>query len=122
MDFEGEVTVRHVRYANETTGWAVLDAAAADGTPLALVGPLVHLEAGERATIRGEWVDDARFGRQVKVASAEPLAPRDTETLVGYLRRVRHVGAKRALDLVHRYGQASVLDAIDENPLRAFAQ
>jgi hypothetical protein len=34
--FDGAVTVRHVRFANQETGWAVLDAAAGDGTPIAL--------------------------------------------------------------------------------------
>ena len=52
-DFEAEVTVRFVRYANESTGWAVLDAAAADGSPVALVGPLVHLEERERVRVVG---------------------------------------------------------------------
>ena len=73
--FDGEVTVRYVRYANEATGWAVLDAAVADGTPVALVGPLVHLEERERARVTGTWVDDSRYGRQVKVTEARPLPP-----------------------------------------------
>jgi hypothetical protein len=54
VTFDGEVTVRSVRYANEATGWAVLEAAARDGSPVALVGPLVHLEPGERAHVIGE--------------------------------------------------------------------
>ncbi|MGA9859009.1 MAG: AAA family ATPase [Solirubrobacteraceae bacterium] len=121
MRFDDEVTVRQVRYANEQTGWAVLDAAGADGTPVALVGPLVHLEAGERARVRGEWVTDSRYGPQVKVAEAQPLAPSDPETLTVYLRRVRHIGARRAADLVSRYGAGSVLDVIDSDPPAAFA-
>jgi hypothetical protein len=75
MSFDAPVTVRHVRFANEQTGWAVLDAAEADGTPIALVGPLVHLEEGERAQIIGEWVTDSRYGRQLRVSEARPLAP-----------------------------------------------
>lgn len=75
--FEGEVTVRFVRYTNPVSGWAVLDAAAADGAPVALVGPLVHLEERERARISGTWVTDSRYGRQVKVTEARPLPPDD---------------------------------------------
>src|ERR1700722_20848193 len=97
--FVGEVTVRFVRYANDDSGWAVLDAAAADGSPVALVGPLVHLEERERVRIIGTWVDDSRYGRQVKVSEAVPLPPDDPQALVGYLRRVKHVGSKRAADL-----------------------
>jgi exodeoxyribonuclease V alpha subunit len=120
--FIGEVTVRFVRYANEASGWAVLDAATADGTPVALVGPLVHLEERERARVVGAWVNDSRYGRQVKVSEATPLPPDDPVVLIGYLRRVKHVGAKRAADLVTRYGAADVLDAIDRDPGAAFAE
>jgi exodeoxyribonuclease V alpha subunit len=122
VTFDDEVTVRHVRYANEQTGWAVLDAAAADGAPVALVGPLVHLEQGERARIVGAWVNDSRYGPQVKVSEALPLPPQDLETLTGYLRRVKHVGAKRATDLVRRFGAEQVLDVIDRDPAASFSQ
>jgi exodeoxyribonuclease V alpha subunit len=119
--FDGEVVVRRTRYASDATGWAVVDAADEDGDPVVLVGPLIHLEERERAHVIGTWVDDSRYGLQVKVDEARPLAPTDTETLVAYLRRVKHVGAKRALRLVDRYGSANVLDAIDRDPAAAFA-
>ncbi len=120
--FDQPVTIRHVRFANEQTGWAVLDGAAADGTPIALVGPLVHLEEGERARIVGEWVSDSRYGRQVKVSQARPLAPDDPETVAGYLRRVKHVGARRAAALVERFGAAEVLDRVDADPVTTFGE
>jgi exodeoxyribonuclease V alpha subunit len=122
MSFDAPVTVRHVRFANEQTGWAVLDAAAADGTPVSLVGPLVHLEEGERARILGEWVTDSRYGRQVRVSEAQPLAPDDPATLAVYLRRVRHVGLRRAQALIDRYGAAGVFEAVDADPQAAFAE
>ncbi len=122
MSFDDEVTVRYVRYANEQTGWAVLDAAGADGSPVALVGPLVHLEQGERVRVVGDWVNDSRYGRQVKVSQARPLAPQDPAALSGYLRRIKHVGARRAEQLVARFGPEQVLDVIDSDPEHAFAQ
>jgi exodeoxyribonuclease V alpha subunit len=121
VDFDSPVTIRHVRYANEQTGWAVLDAAAADGQPVALVGPLVHLEQGERAHVVGSWVNDSRYGSQVKVSEARPLAPEDPDAIVAYLRRIKHVGARRAADLVGRFGAATVLDEIDRDPAGAFS-
>ncbi len=120
--FDGVVTIRYVRYANEQTGWAVLDAAATDGMPVALVGPLVHLEPGERAHVTGEWVDDSRFGTQVKVSQARPLGPEDAAALVSYLKRVKHVGAKRAAELLELFGADAALDAIDADPAAAFAR
>jgi exodeoxyribonuclease V alpha subunit len=122
VNFDAPVTVRHLRFANEQTGWAVLDAAEADGTPVVLVGPLVHLESGERAHVQGAWVNDSRYGPQVKVSQARPLPPEDPDTLVAYLRRVKHVGAKRADALVQRFGAAEVLDAIDRGAADAFAE
>ncbi len=74
--FDGDVTVRLIRYANEATGWAVLDAVSADGSPVVLVGPLVHLEQGERAHIVGDWVDDSRYGPQVKARRRGRSRPR----------------------------------------------
>jgi exodeoxyribonuclease V alpha subunit len=122
VSFDDEVTVRYVRYANEQSGWAVLDAAATDGSPVALVGPLVHLEEGERVRVLGDWVNDSRYGRQVKVSEARPLPPQDPAALTGYLRRIKHVGARRAEELVARFGPEQVLDVIDSDPEHAFAQ
>jgi exodeoxyribonuclease V alpha subunit len=121
VQFDAEVTVRQVRYASDTTGWAVLDAAASDGSPVVLVGPLVHLEERERAHVVGTWVQDSRYGPQVKVTEARPLAPDDPQILIAYLRRVKHVGAKRAADLVAHFGSEVVFDSIDRDPPSAFA-
>ncbi len=119
--FDSQVTIRRRRYASEESGWAVIDAAQDDGAPVVLVGPLIHLEERERAHIVGTWVDDSRYGLQVKVAEARPLPPTDVESVTVYLCRVKHVGAKRAGTLIERYGAAQVLDAIDNDPRAAFA-
>jgi exodeoxyribonuclease V alpha subunit len=116
--FDAEVTIRRRRYASDATGWAVIEAQH-DGEPVVLVGSLIHLEERERAHVTGTWVDDSRFGPQVKVTAARPLPPTDPETLVAYLRRVKHVGVKRALALIEHHGAAGVLDAIDRDPLAA---
>ena len=120
-EFDQEVVVRRTRWASEETGWAVVDARDEDGEPVVLVGPLVHLEEHERARVIGKWVDDSRYGLQVKVSEARPLPPSDAETLAVYLCRVKHVGAKRAQRLIERYGSERVLDAIDRDPEEAFA-
>ncbi|MEA2157749.1 MAG: exodeoxyribonuclease alpha subunit [Solirubrobacteraceae bacterium] len=119
--FDAEVTIRRTRYASETTGWAVIDAADAEGVSVVLVGPLIHLEERERARVIGTWVDDSRYGLQVKVSEARPLPPADADTLISYLRRVKHVGVKRATKLVERYGAAEVIDSIDSDPEATFA-
>jgi len=116
--FAAEVTVRGQRFADEESGFAVLDGEA-EGRHVVLVGPLAHLEARERAAVTGAWVRDPRYGPQVRVREAHPLAPSDPEALIAYLRRVRHVGARRAAALHALYGER-VLDAVDADPRRAF--
>jgi exodeoxyribonuclease V alpha subunit len=120
--FESDVTVRRTRFASADSGWAVVEAADDDGTPIVLVGPLVHLEDGERAHVVGTWVQDSRYGPQVKATEALPLAPTDADapTVIAYLVRVKHVGVKRATGLVETYGAGGVFDAIDRDPHAAF--
>jgi len=117
--FAAEVVVRSRRFASEESGFAVLDCDH-DGEHVVLVGPLVHLEPRERAAVAGAWVLDPRYGPQVKVAQAHPLPPAGDDALLAYLRRVRHVGPRRAAALLAAHG-AGVLDAIDGDPRAVFA-
>jgi exodeoxyribonuclease V alpha subunit len=118
--FAAEVVVRSRRFASEESGFAVLDCDH-EGEHVVLVGPLVHLEPRERAAVAGAWVLDPRYGPQVKVAEAHPLPPAGEDALVAYLRRVRHVGPRRAQALYAAHG-AGVLDAIDADPHAALAR
>jgi exodeoxyribonuclease V alpha subunit len=118
--FAGEVVVKGQRFANEDSGFAVLDGDW-DGERIVLVGPLVHLEPGEQASVAGSWVIDPRYGPQVRVREAHPLVPTDDEAVLAYLRRVRHVGPRRAAALQQLFG-AEVLTAIDRDPRGAFAR
>src|SRR3712207_2153444 len=112
--FCDEIVIERVRFANDTSGFAVGDADR-DGDELVLVGPLAHLERGGRAQVEGTWQDDERFGLQVRVTAALPLAPAGDDALLAYLRRVRHVGLTRAAALLDRHGEG-VLAAIDADP------
>lgn len=118
--FAGQVTVTGRRFANEDSGFAVLDGQW-DGERIVLVGPLVHLEPGEQATVAGAWVVDPRYGPQVRVREAHPLVPTDDDSVLAYLRRVRHVGPRRADALMRAHG-GEVLDAIDRDPHEAFVR
>src|SRR5579875_1195201 len=118
-EFDAEVVITRQRFASADTGFAVLDAESA-GEPIVLVGPLIHLEARERARVRGTWVTDSRFGPQVKVSEAAPLAPSDAAALTSYLRKVTYVGRKRAEALIEQHGPARVIEVIDRDPPAAF--
>jgi exodeoxyribonuclease V alpha subunit len=121
-EFDSEVAVRRIRFASPDTGWAVLEAVGGDGEPVVLVGALGHLEERERAHVTGAWVQDRRYGMQVKVSEAQPLPPSDADAdaVIAYLHKVKHVGAKRAARLVDRFGPAGVFDAIDDDPHAVF--
>jgi exodeoxyribonuclease V alpha subunit len=116
--FEGQVLVRRLRWSSDETGFAVVEADC-DGDEIVLVGAIAHLEERERVRVAGVWQDDRRFGMQVKVATAEPLAPSGDEALSAYLQRVKHIGSRRAARLLARHGDA-VLEAIDRDPHAAF--
>jgi exodeoxyribonuclease V alpha subunit len=116
--FEGEVVIRRRRWSSDESGFAVV-VADRDGDEVVLVGTIAHLEERERVRIVGVWQDDRRFGMQVRVATAEPLAPSGDVALTAYLERVKHIGSRRAGRLLARYGDA-VLDAIDRDPQAAF--
>jgi exodeoxyribonuclease V alpha subunit len=116
--FEDEVLIRRCRWSSDETGFAIIDADR-DGDEITLVGTIAHLEERERVRISGEWQDDRRYGLQVKVATAEPLAPIGEAALLVYLKRVRHVGGRRAERLLELYGD-DVLEVIDRDPKAAF--
>jgi exodeoxyribonuclease V alpha subunit len=120
FDFDAQVTVRRTRFQNEDSGWAVVEAIDEDGDSITLVGPLTHLEDRERAHVRGTWVDDSRYGIQVRVSEAHPISPTDAQSIATLLLRVRHIGNGRAVKLIDRYGADGVLDAIDADPRAAF--
>jgi exodeoxyribonuclease V alpha subunit len=119
--FDSEVTVRRTRYVSDETGWAVVETCDDAGDEVILVGPLSHLEQRERAHVLGTWVDDSRYGPQVKVTQATPLPPIDEQSVTFYLKRVKHVGAKRAAKLIERHGATRALEAVDADPRSAFA-
>src|SRR4051812_32087638 len=116
--FSAEVLIRIERFSNPETGFAVLDADH-EGQLVVLVGPLARLEVRERVRVEGTWQHDKRFGPQVRVASAAPVAPSGEAALTAYLRRVRHVGRTRAEQLLRAHGE-HVLEAIDRDPIAAF--
>lgn len=117
-EFQDEVVIRRLRWSSEESGFAVIDADR-EGDDVVLVGVLAHLEERERVRIAGTWQDDKRFGMQVKVRMAEPVAPSGELALIAYLKRVKHIGAGRAGRLLERYGDG-VLEAVDADPASAF--
>ncbi len=69
--FTGTIEVLGVIFSAEDDGYAVLEVQDADsGEGFALVGPVAHLNAGERAEVSGDWQTHSRYGRQLKARGA----------------------------------------------------
>jgi exodeoxyribonuclease V alpha subunit len=119
--YSGTVEVIGVIYKAEDDGYAVLEVQETDsGEGFALVGPVAHLDAGDRAEVSGEWQTHNRYGRQLRAQGALPLDPTDREGQVAYLTSLRHIGEKRAEKLCEEYG-VEVLQAIAADPQRVFS-
>jgi exodeoxyribonuclease V alpha subunit len=120
--FSGTVEVIAVRYCSEDEKFAVLWVQEMDsGERFALVGPVGHLEAGERAEVTGEWEDHSKFGRQLSAQGAVPVDPSDRDGQIAYLTTLPHIGKVRAESLVEAHGEG-VLLAIAADPEEVFAR
>src|SRR3954451_7276274 len=118
--YTGTIEVLGVIFKAEDDGYAVLEVQeAGSGEGFALVGPVAHLGAGDRAEVSGEWQTHNRYGRQLRAQGALPLDPADREGQVAYLTSLRHIGEKRAEKLCDEYGE-EVLQKIAANPETVF--
>ena len=118
--FSGTVEVLGVIFSAEDDGYAVLEVQEAEsGEGFALVGPVAHLNEGDRAEVSGDWQNHSRYGRQLKARGALPLDPADREGRVAYLTTLRHIGPTRAERLVDEHGEG-VLGAIAADPVGVF--
>jgi len=103
--FSGTVEVLGVIFSADDDGYAVLEVQEVEsGEGFALVGPVAHLNEGDRAEVSGDWQNHSRYGRQLKARGALPLDPADREGRVAYLTTLRHIGPTRAERLVDEHG------------------
>jgi exodeoxyribonuclease V alpha subunit len=114
------VEVVRVIYKADDDGYAVLEVRdAATGARHPLVGPVAHLNPGDRAEVGGEWQNHSTYGRQLRAQRAVPLDPEDREGRIAYLTSLRHIGPARAERLVDEHGE-EVMQAIAANPVGIF--
>jgi exodeoxyribonuclease V alpha subunit len=119
-DHSATVEVLRVVYKADDDGYAVLevrDTRSQDKHPV--VGPIAHLNPGDRAEVSGDWQTHATYGRQLRAQRAVPMDPEDREGRIAYLTSLRHIGPARAEQLVDEHGE-EVMQAIAADPTRAF--
>ena len=118
--YTGTIEVVGVIFRAEGDGYAVLEVQEpGSGEGFALIGPVAHLGAGDRAEVSGEWQTHSRYGRQLRAQGALPLDPADREGQVAYLTSLRHIGPARAERLVDEHGEG-VLQKIAADPQGVF--
>ena len=89
------------------------------GTPITVVGNLVNLAPGMPLHLRGQWVENRRFGRQFKITTWLPKKPQTVRGIERYLNSasIPGVGTALAKRIVEHFG-IDFLDVIDNAPHR----
>ncbi|GCE16553.1 SF1B family DNA helicase RecD2 [Dictyobacter kobayashii] len=82
-----------------------------------IVGLLPGIHPGELLSVEGEWESDARYGRQLRVASFIQRLPASTEGMVRYLSSglIKGIGPKKAQAIVDHFGEQT-LAIIEQQP------
>lgn len=114
-----EATVERIVFENRDSGWAVLRVRPAGGSLVTAVGRLPGTSPGERLRLTGEWTQDRKYGRQFRVDSFLPLAPKTLAGLRRYLASgiFPGIGKEMARRMVERFGDRT-LEVLDRDPDR----
>ncbi|MEP7291831.1 MAG: ATP-dependent RecD-like DNA helicase [Chloroflexota bacterium] len=119
-------TVERITFFNEENGYSVIKikadkryptAEARDGM-ITVVGVMPEIGVGESVQFDGDWVDDARYGKQFRAEMVTPLMPTSESGIVNYLSSiVKGIGPKTAQKIVDYFGTESI-DILDNHPQR----
>ena len=119
--YSGVIEVLNVRFCSEDGKFAVLWVRETESDErFAVVGPVGHLDTGDRAEVAGEWDEHTKYGRQLRAQGAAPVDPSDREGQIAYLTTLPHIGQARAEQLVEAHGDG-VLRAIAADPEGVFS-
>ncbi len=115
-----DVEVVGVRFRSDDESFAVLDAMAASGgsgrgTHEVLVGPVGHLDVGDRVRASGVRQRHAKHGERFRVSRLVTVQPSDDEAIARILQRIPGVGPVAAEQLIERFGSA-LLERLDREP------
>ena len=111
-------TLERVVFHNEDTGWTVLRMKVqGKADPVSVVGVMSGPQPGIGLLVTGQWVNDARFGRQLKMERYETVLPATLEGIRHYLgsgliKGIRQTLARR---IVEEFGEATFA-ILDEDP------
>ena len=110
--------LERIVYENPDTGYTVGRLSARDHAELiTVVGNLASVNPGESLLLRGEWVDNAKYGRQFQIDKYETILPANVVGLRKYLGSglIKGIGPKMAALIVRKFGM-DTMDVIENEP------
>ncbi|MCY3743052.1 MAG: ATP-dependent RecD-like DNA helicase [Candidatus Poribacteria bacterium] len=110
--------LERIVYENPDTGYTVGRLAARDHAELlTVVGNLASVNPGESLLLQGEWVDNAKYGRQFQIEKYETILPANVVGLRKYLGSglIKGIGPKMAALIVRKFGM-DTMDIIEHEP------
>ena len=110
--------LERIVYENPDTGYTVGRLSARDHAELiTVVGNLASVNPGESLLLRGEWVDNTKYGRQFQIDKYETILPANVVGLRKYLGSglIKGIGPKMAALIVRKFGM-DTMDVIENEP------
>ncbi len=115
-----EGTVKRIVFESSDTGFMVARLEVEGEVELTtFVGNLLAVSEGEMVRLKGHWVEDKKFGRQLRVDTFETIVPSSEAGIENYLASglIEGIGPTYAKRLVAAFG-TDTLRVIDEEPHR----
>lgn len=118
---ELKATMLSVRYRNAERTWLVAQMRNSDTKETFLAtGDIPYSETEEPVQLYGEWVEDKKYGKQLKVTAAHRVLPTSVQGIRNYLAAsedIKGVGPVRASQLAGHFG-SQLLHVLDKAPAR----
>src|SRR6195952_4569852 len=115
-EFNGELIVDRILARREDWGLALCRTPGDKPHQARVGGPLGQLDGGDRVQVAGSWQTHPKYGLTLQARSAQRLGVDERGAVVDVLRAVRHVGPRKAEELVDKYGAGDAIATIDKDP------
>ncbi|HSG39818.1 MAG TPA: ATP-dependent RecD-like DNA helicase [Thermoanaerobaculia bacterium] len=115
-----EGVLERIVFSNEENAWSVVRVAVpGQRDPVTAVGNLLGVQPGENLRLTGTWINDPKYGRQLRVSSYATVTPATLAGIEKYLGSglIRGVGKVMASRMVATFG-LETLDVIENQPER----
>ena len=110
--------LERIVYESPDTGYTVGRLSARNHAELiTVVGSLASINPGESLLLQGQWVDNAKYGRQFQIEKYETILPANVVGLRKYLGSglIKGIGPKMAGLIVRKFGM-DTMDVIENEP------